>query len=134
MFTLASLSLNVWWKTYFLQKLKAYNLMVVESIPPLTLKHFLAQSGILHRISYPHTSQQNGVAERKHRHVMDIGLALHIRDSKQNIGLILAFLTAIYLINRLPTPTLSNETPILNCLTMPLTTTSCAPLDVHASL
>ena len=29
-------------KTYFLQKLRAYNLMVVESIPPLTLIFFLA--------------------------------------------------------------------------------------------
>ena len=40
------------------------------------LKIVLAQSGILHRISCPHTSQQNGVVERKHRHVMDTGLAL----------------------------------------------------------
>jgi len=36
---------------------------------------FLSTHGILHRITSPHTSQQNGVAERKHRHVIETGLA-----------------------------------------------------------
>ncbi|KAG8499958.1 hypothetical protein CXB51_006541 [Gossypium anomalum] len=35
-----------------------------------------ASQGILHRLSCPHTSEQNGVAERKHRHVMETGLTL----------------------------------------------------------
>ena len=32
--------------------------------------------GILHQYSCPKTSQQNGVAERKHRHIVDMGLTL----------------------------------------------------------
>ncbi|KAG8480506.1 hypothetical protein CXB51_024662 [Gossypium anomalum] len=36
----------------------------------------LARHGILHRISCPHTSEQNGVAERKHRHIVETGLTL----------------------------------------------------------
>jgi transposase InsO family protein len=74
-------------------------------------KNLLAQNGILHRFSCPHTSQQNGVAERKHRHVMDTGLALLAQSGLSIKYWVDAFLTAIYLINRLPTPTLSYLTP-----------------------
>jgi histone deacetylase 1/2 len=34
------------------------------------------ENGILHRRTCPHTSQQNGTAERKHRHIVDMGLTL----------------------------------------------------------
>ena len=34
--------------------------------------------GILHQSSCPHTPEQNGVSERKHRHVVETGLALLI--------------------------------------------------------
>lgn len=39
-------------------------------------KHFLATNGIFHRFSCPHTSQQNSLAERKHCHIMEMGLTL----------------------------------------------------------
>jgi len=39
-------------------------------------KHFLRDNGIFHRLSCPHTSQKNGLDERKHCHIMDIGLTL----------------------------------------------------------
>jgi transposase InsO family protein len=39
-------------------------------------KKFMSQNGILHRLTCPHTSQQNGIAKRKHRHIMEIGLTL----------------------------------------------------------
>jgi hypothetical protein len=31
---------------------------------------------ISHQVSCPHTHQQNGAAERKHRHIVEMGLAL----------------------------------------------------------
>jgi transposase InsO family protein len=37
---------------------------------------FLETNGIFHRISCPYTAQQNGLAERKHRHVVEMGLSL----------------------------------------------------------
>jgi transposase InsO family protein len=35
---------------------------------------FLTKEGIIHRKSCPHTSQQNGLAERKLRHILETSL------------------------------------------------------------
>ena len=37
-------------------------------------KSFCPTSGILHQSSCPHTPEQNGVLERKHRHIVETGL------------------------------------------------------------
>jgi transposase InsO family protein len=37
-------------------------------------KQFLSQHGIFHCLTCPHTSQQNGIAKRKHRHILETGL------------------------------------------------------------
>lgn len=44
-----------------------------------SLSNTFARLGIQHRLTCPHTSEQNGVAERKHRHIVDMGLALLAR-------------------------------------------------------
>lgn len=31
---------------------------------------FMTKKGIVHKKSYPHTPQQNGIAKRKNRHIM----------------------------------------------------------------
>ncbi|GMI93411.1 hypothetical protein HRI_003010400 [Hibiscus trionum] len=59
--------------------------------------------GIKLRKSCPHTSQQNGIVERKHRHVVETTLTLLAQA-----GLPLKFwshaaLSSVYLINRMPT-------------------------------
>ena len=40
------------------------------------LAPFIAECGINHRLVFPHTHHQNGVVERKHRHVVELGLTL----------------------------------------------------------
>uniref|UniRef100_A0A2N9GBG4 Integrase catalytic domain-containing protein n=1 Tax=Fagus sylvatica TaxID=28930 RepID=A0A2N9GBG4_FAGSY len=70
-----------------------------------------ASHGIIHHFSCPHTPQQNGLVERKHRHVIESALTL-----LSNAGLSITYWsyavsTAVHLINRLPTPTLSHQTP-----------------------
>jgi histone deacetylase 1/2 len=67
-------------------------------------------------VSCPHTSQQNGVAERKHRHLVETGLALLAHSSLPLRFWDEAFLTACYLINHMPTPVLNKETPLFRLL------------------
>ncbi len=65
-------------------------------------RNFCSTNGILHQFTCPHTSQQNGVAERKHRHIVDIALTLISQSSLPFQYWSYAFSTAVFLINRLP--------------------------------
>jgi hypothetical protein len=56
-------------------------------------------------------SCQLGIIERKHRHVMEMGLTLIAQAGLSPKYLVDAFLTSIYLINRLPSPVLQQESP-----------------------
>ncbi|KAG8500106.1 hypothetical protein CXB51_003624 [Gossypium anomalum] len=67
--------------------------------------------GILHRVSCPHTSEQNGVAERKHRHIVETGLTLLAQANLPMKYWGYAFCSAVHLINRLPTPVLDGRSP-----------------------
>ena len=67
--------------------------------------------GIELHVSCPGTPEQNGTAKRKHRHIVEAALTMMFHA---NIPLFLwteIFLTVVYLINRLPLSTLSNESP-----------------------
>lgn len=75
------------------------------------LDFFSSNGGITQQVNYQYTSSQNGVAEHKHRHVIKTVVALF-----QTAHMPLTFwgeaaLTAIYLINRLPTSVLDGATP-----------------------
>ena len=74
-------------------------------------KQFLSTHGILHRITCPHTPQQNGIAERKHRHVIETGLALLAQSYLPPKYWVEACLMAVFLINRMPSLILQNSTP-----------------------
>jgi len=76
-----------------------------------SLSKILQNMGISHRLSCPHTYQQNGAVERKHRHVVEIGLALLSHASIPLTYWDDAFQTACFSINRLPTPLLKNSSP-----------------------
>ncbi|CAN1131585.1 Retrovirus-related Pol polyprotein from transposon RE2 [Linum perenne] len=75
------------------------------------LTSYLAAHGIVHRSSCPYTPEQNGCAERKHRHIVDNGLALMHTAKIPLKYWTLAFDTSTYLINRTPTPLLSYYSP-----------------------
>jgi Reverse transcriptase (RNA-dependent DNA polymerase)/Integrase core domain len=57
---------------------------------------------ILHQTSCPYTPQQNGVAERKHRHIVELSLATMSRASIPLVYWDEIFSSVVYLINRLP--------------------------------
>ncbi|CAA7019426.1 unnamed protein product [Microthlaspi erraticum] len=77
----------------------------------IALRDFLATHGITHLTSPPHTPEHNGVSERKHRHVVETGLTLLSTAAVPLEYWPFAFATAVYLINRLPTPVLSHQSP-----------------------
>lgn len=76
------------------------------------LNSFFQNIGISHHVSCPHAHQQNGSAERKHRHIVEVGLALLAGASMPLKFWDEAFLTAVHIINMLPSRVINNETPM----------------------
>ena len=66
----------------------------------------LTSYGISHRLICSHTYHQNGVVERKPRHIVDLGLTLLHHASLPLQIWDYTFTTVVYLINRLPTASL----------------------------
>jgi hypothetical protein len=76
------------------------------------LSPFFDHVGISHLVSCPHTHQQNGSVECKHRHIVKVGLVLLAHASMPLKFWDEPFLTAVFLNNRLPTPVLAHVSPI----------------------
>jgi hypothetical protein len=72
---------------------------------------FTTTYGILHRLTCPYTSEQNGASERKHRHITETELSLLAHSCLSSSYWVDAFLIATYLINRMPTAFLDNVSP-----------------------
>ena len=68
-------------------------------------------NGILHQSSCPHTPQQNGVVERKHRHVLETARAIKIQSNLPDKFWGECVEVAVYIINRIPLTTIGNKTP-----------------------
>ena len=74
------------------------------------IKH-LENCGITRQISCPYTPEQNGVAERKHRHINETALTMMFHASLPLKLWVDSFLVATYIINRLPLSPLKNKSP-----------------------
>lgn len=93
-------------RNIFAARLRTYTLIMEAS---LLLHSFLAAHGISHFTSSPHTPEHNGVTERKHQHIVEMGLTLLHEASLPTTYWTYAFPTAFYLINRLPSPILQQQ-------------------------
>jgi histone deacetylase 1/2 len=78
----------------------------------IKLNSLFQTQGISHHVSCPHAHQQNGSAERKHRHIVEVGLSLLAHAGMPLKFWDEAFLTATYLINMLPSRVINNDTPV----------------------
>lgn len=76
------------------------------------LNSFFSKIGIVHHVSCPHTHQHNGSAERKHRHIVEVGLSLLSHAHMPLKFWDEAFQAATYLINRVPSRVIQNTTPL----------------------
>lgn len=71
-------------------------------------------SQIIHQTTCPYTPEQNGLAERKHRHIIELALAIMSHASLPSTFWDEIFSSVIYLINRLPSQ--SNSIPYTKLL------------------
>ncbi|GLT36101.1 hypothetical protein SLA2020_105040 [Shorea laevis] len=72
---------------------------------------FLSQHGISHFTTPPYTPELSGISECRNRHIVESGLALLHTASLPSSFRSFAFLTATYLINRLPSQAITNKSP-----------------------
>jgi Integrase core domain/GAG-pre-integrase domain len=73
---------------------------------------YLSSQGIQHQTTCPYTPEQNGVTERKNRHLLEVirSMMMSMNVPKYLWGQ--AVLTATYLINRMPSRVLDCKSPI----------------------
>ena len=77
------------------------------------LTSFFQTHGIIHKLICPHTHHPNGVVERKHKLIVELGLTLLKQTSLPLKFWDFAFQTTVYLINRLSTISLKFQLPYI---------------------
>lgn len=111
-------------KTHVGQHLKAFFAMIerqftkkVKTIQSdngnefMCLTKYFQDSGIIHETLCVHTPQQNGRAERKHRHILNIARALRFQAHLPIEYWGECVLASGHIINRTPSALLDNKTP-----------------------
>ena len=98
-------------ETQFSSKIKVFQTDGGTEFLNNRVKGLLHKHGIFHRISCPYTPQQNGRVERKHRHIVETGLAMMFHAHIPVAYWTHAFSSAVHIINRLPTKVLSLKSP-----------------------
>ena len=79
--------------------------------PEFLMPSFYASKGIMHQTTCVETPEQNGIAERKHQHLLNVTRALLFQANLPPNFWCYALLHATYLVNCIPTPFLHNISP-----------------------
>ncbi|CAM8878782.1 unnamed protein product [Rhodiola kirilowii] len=97
--------------TQFNKKIKSFRSDNGSEFFNTMLTQFLISKGCVHQSSCPYTPHQNGVVERKHRHLLDVARSLRFQSNLPKIFWGDCVLSATYLINRSPSAVLGFKSP-----------------------
>ena len=98
-------------KTQFSSKLKILRSDGGGEYVSKEFESYLSVCGILHQLSCPYTPQQNGLVERKHRHIIETTITLLSKASLPFQYWSYDVQIVVFLINLLPTATLHSYSP-----------------------
>jgi hypothetical protein len=85
--------------------------------PEFFMNEFFAKTGIVHQTSCVETPQQNARVERKHQHILNIARALLFQSHLPKQFWSYAVTHAVFLMNRIPSPTLNNKSLVFLFIT-----------------
>ncbi|KAD0286868.1 hypothetical protein E3N88_44505 [Mikania micrantha] len=98
-------------QTQFSRKIKVFQSDGGTEFINNHVRKIFQDNGTFHRLSCPYTPQQNGRVERKHRHIVETGLAMMFNATLPSSYWVEAFSSAVYIINRLPSKILDSKSP-----------------------
>ena len=98
-------------ETQFFKRIKKFQFDNALEYNQYAFQAVLHSYGIVHQLTYPGTFQQNGRAERKFRHNLDIVRALLLSAKVPTPFWGEAALHAIHTINHIPSLLIQNQTP-----------------------
>ncbi|KAJ4959222.1 hypothetical protein NE237_026333 [Protea cynaroides] len=113
-----SVSVDTWHKrlghpqNLFARLIKVFQCDGGGEFSSLKFRNHLTDSGVLLNISYPATPKENSIVERKHRPMVELGLAMMFNASVPTQFWVEAFSTVVFLINRLPSTVLNLDSPL----------------------
>ena len=87
----------------FSTKIKTFRTDGGGEFTSTTFKSYLSHNGIVYQISCPYTPHQNGLVERKHRHLIETKITFLSHASISTTYWSYAVQTTVSLINLLPT-------------------------------
>lgn len=94
--------------TQFNCKIKVFR---SDNAPELSFTDLFADHGIIHQFSCVACPQQNSVVERKHQHLLNVARSLFFQSSVPITFWTDCILTAVFIINRTPSPFLQHQSP-----------------------
>ena len=111
----AKLEILTVFPNFFTMVSTQYNLVIKsvcsETARELDFHDFFCSKGIVSYHSCVETPKQNSVVERKYQHILNVARALLFQSHVPLCYWGDCILTAVYLINRTPSPLLGNKTP-----------------------
>lgn len=95
----------------FIAKLNFIKIIRSDNGTEFLMSSYYASLGILHQRSYIETPQQNYIVERKHIHLRNVTRSLLFHANLPEFFWSFSLCRATYLVNRLCSPTIQNNTP-----------------------